>query len=415
MATFTAFPSRKCYRVRYTLTLDTIKKRRAKYAPIKSEAQTLAQRLTHLEQATRTGIASHPDIEDWIQRGWITADEADRAFVGYSETPSRTRGALDTDYDNLLRAYEEYSERNTKDAIYRKSHGVNMGRAKKVIGWFSDKHPDLASVTVRDVEQYLDSLRNHGYAPWTISHFMTVLRILLDHAVRFDMIEDNPARKVKIRQPKRVQQRRVLDRTEIDWLLEASLNYPQWINGSLPTLVRLGLYAGLRNQEMLWLKWDAIDWNQRILTIGRSCCEITGEVWVPKDHEMRRLDVKEALIRQLQEERRRQKQMDLLGPFVMPGGGGTRPEDYRQRPLSPIALQRAFKRLLKAESRLDMGCTIYSLRHTYCTMLLRKPPHGAGLDIRTVQQYMGHSDMKTTMEYLHYLEPETHPTDQLPY
>jgi site-specific recombinase XerD len=48
-------------------------------------------------------------------------------------------------------------------------------------------------------------------------------------------------------------------------------------------------------------------------------------------------------------------------------------------------------------------------------MLLRKPPHGAGLDIRTVQQYMGHSDMKTTMEYLHYLEPETHPTDQLPY
>jgi hypothetical protein len=33
MATFTAFPSRKCYRVRYTLTLDTIKKRRAKYAP----------------------------------------------------------------------------------------------------------------------------------------------------------------------------------------------------------------------------------------------------------------------------------------------------------------------------------------------------------------------------------------------
>jgi len=28
---------------------------------------------------------------------------------------------------------------------------------------------------------------------------------------------------------------------------------------------------------------------------------------------------------------------------------------------------------------------------------------------------MGHSDIKTTMEYLHYVEPEQHPTDALPY
>jgi len=28
---------------------------------------------------------------------------------------------------------------------------------------------------------------------------------------------------------------------------------------------------------------------------------------------------------------------------------------------------------------------------------------------------MGHSDIRTTMEYLHYIEPEQHPMDNLPY
>ena len=415
MAAVDPFPPRNCYRVRYTLTLDGVKKRRAKYAPTKVHAQTLAQRLGHIEQATRTGIACYSDIEDWIRRGWISPEEADATFVGYSTKISRAPATLDTEYDRMLQGYAEYSERNTKDTIYQKNHSVNMGRAKKIVAWLSDQYPNVGSMKVEDVEQYVDGLKKRGYAPWTISHYMTVLRILLDHAVRFGMIEDNPARKVKTRQPKRVRQRRILDHAEIRWLLDASLRYRQWINGSLPTLIRLGLYAGLRNQEMLWLRWDAIDWEQRIITIGQSRCEATGDTWIPKDSEMRRLDVKEALVDHLRRERQSQQHTGLLGPFVMPGGGGTRRRDYNQRPLSPIALQRAFKALTKAENRLDSGYTIYSLRHTYCTMLLRKPPDGAGLDIRTVQQRMGHSDMKTTMEYLHYLEPEAHPTDLLPY
>jgi hypothetical protein len=31
------------------------------------------------------------------------------------------------------------------------------------------------------------------------------------------------------------------------------------------------------------------------------------------------------------------------------------------------------------------------------------------------QRRMGHSDLKTTTEYLHFIEPEEHPMDKLPY
>ena len=59
---------------------------------------------------------------------------------------------------------------------------------------------------------------------------------------------------------------------------------------------------------------------------------------------------------------------------------------------------------------MDPQITVYSLRHTYATMALR-----SGVDLRTLQRRMGHSDIKTTMEYLHFIELEEHPMDKLPY
>jgi site-specific recombinase XerD len=39
--------------------------------------------------------------------------------------------------------------------------------------------------------------------------------------------------------------------------------------------------------------------------------------------------------------------------------------------------------------------TLHKFRRTYCTTLLR-----SGLDLRTVQAYMGHADLASTMRYL---------------
>ena len=161
---------------------------------------------------------------------------------------------------------------------------------------------------------------------------------------------------------------------------------------------------------MCWLKWDCIDWDQRILSIQETVCEATGETWVPKDYEARRIDVKQACIDFLRQERQRQQEAGHLGPFLLLAGRiKAQKAEEPLKPVHPTTPSKSFAKMIRDENW-DESITIYCLRHTYATMALR-----SGIDLRTLQKRMGHADLKTTMEYLHYIEPEAHPMDKLPY
>lgn len=414
MASYHPFAPRGIWRIQYVLRLPGKTVRRAKYAPTRADAQVLAHQIERLEAATRNRLAKLEEIEEWIERGWMKPQEAAACFPGFAEAARRAgriRG-LAVDFREILRRYEDYALRHSKaGSPFRKSHQNHMNLARQVVAWLEAEHPAL-ELQVQGVEDWLEDLRQR-YSSWSVYHYLTKLRLLLDQAQALGMIQENPARQVSVPMPKVTQERRILSSQEVQQLLEYSVGCRKWICGSLPTAVRLGLYAGLRDEEMCWLKWGAIDWHHRILNIQETVCEETGETWKPKDAERRRLDVKPALIEFLEGERRWQEEQKLLGPFVMPGGGWRLPDRWR-RPLTQDALSHAFAKMIK-EAGLDAAITVYSLRHTYCTSLLRPPPRGAGLDIRTVQQRMGHAELGTTMAYLHHIEPEEHPTDGLPY
>jgi integron integrase len=78
---------------------------------------------------------------------------------------------------------------------------------------------------------------------------------------------------------------------------------------------------------------------------------------------------------------------------VLRGKSGTL---YRM-PLHPTAMQRAVRKAVQA-SGLTKPATCHVFRHCFATHLLE-----AGQDIRTVQDLLGHRDVRTTMIYTHVL------------
>ena len=85
--------------------------------------------------------------------------------------------------------------------------------------------------------------------------------------------------------------------------------------------------------------------------------------------------------------------------FPAPGRGGQKmPSNNKPIPISSIQI--AFKEACK-KARIKKKVSVRHLRHSYATHLLE-----AGVNLRYVQQYLGHDDPKTTMIYTRLIKQD---------
>lgn len=144
--------------------------------------------------------------------------------------------------------------------------------------------------------------------------------------------------------------------------------------------------SGLRQGELLALRWRDVDWPARKIRVSGGMRN--GQRRTPKSTASSRAvpmaDRVGGALDRLFKASAHQGDADLV--FGHPHTG---------RPLDRSQVSKRFKRSLQRTGVREVR--FHDLRHTFGTRMA-----AAGVPIRTLQAWMGHSDIKTTMVYTHY-------------
>jgi len=162
------------------------------------------------------------------------------------------------------------------------------------------------------------------------------------------------------------------------------------------------VHTGLRQGELLGLRWSDVDLEAGKLSVTRSL-KVTADglaFGAPKNQASRRsVPLNKSVVSALRAHRLRQNEERLSvaewhdHDLVFPNRVG-RPTDHNN------LYYREFKPLLKNAGLWGQGFTFHSLRHTFATALFKQRQHP-----KIVQSLMGHASITQTMDtYSHLLE-----------
>jgi integrase len=243
------------------------------------------------------------------------------------------------------------------------------------------------------VEAYLHAKRAIGLSSKTVTNHLTFLHGLFTFAVKRRWVAVNPVGFVDRPRQARQGQRRIrfLQPVEVEALLRA---VPDDDLGQLERPLYLcAVMTGLRQGELLALKWMDVDWLARRIRVadnfprGRS-----DRADSPKSHFLRSVPMANRLGGELERHFQVSAYRDDEDLVFCHPHSGLAYDASRLRKRFDETTERAGVRRV----------TFHELRHTFGTQMA-----AAGAPLRAIQEWMGHADSSTTEIYAHYAPDAT--------
>ena len=234
--------------------------------------------------------------------------------------------------------------------------------------------PQVTSANVRSV---LLKLKTSGLSARSMANKLSALRSFFNYLLQQQKVSLNPVAGVSA--PK--QNKPLPKNLDVDSLNQLlSMQGDDLVASRDLAMMELFYASGMRLAELVSLNVQDIDFKQRqVIVTGKG----NKQRWVPFGSK-----AEQALKHWLKQ--RRLLVMDEEEPALF--------VSVRQQRISHRTVQ---KRLQHWAQQMQLSSTLHphKLRHSFATHLLQR-----GADIRTVQEQLGHSDVRTTQIYTHVIE-----------
>jgi len=266
---------------------------------------------------------------------------------------------------------------------------------KKKVGYIVDGLGDvwLQKLTPEQVQDFLQEKLDEGLSSKTVHEIHGVLRVALKKAVRWGIVSRNVCDVVD--PPV------IVSREAVPLSVEQARILVKHVRGHrLEVLLAMAVVTGMRRGELLALHWSDIDFDHRRLLVLHSVDYIAGYGYVvgkPKTAAGKRwvsipaflLDMlKQHHVQQLELRNTAKKWEDHGLVFPNLSGGYLHPGHMGEK----------FRKLLKEAGLPDIH--FHDLRHSAATILL-----GMGVNVKVVQELLGHSDISITLGVYGHLLP----------
>jgi integrase len=308
-----------------------------------------------------------------------------------------------TDRTSTLRTVAEEHHRHLEGEIRESTLADYRGYLNRhLLPFFGDV--PLDSIRVRDVEDFSRHQRTEvkqhrlnsdgspkvGLAGSTIANHVNYLHSIFEFALRREIITTNPvspAKKPKIK--KQDQDFSFLTVDQVDAVIEAVAN--DYLGSTDRALVLTAAHTGLRQGELIALRWEDLLWDQAAVRVRASVSR--GSLGDPKSVTSRRDVPMSRRVAEVLREHRAASHYATDRDFVFPHpltGNPYDPNKIRERFYAAMVTA-GFSHMIGQGGG---GIVFHSLRHTFGTQMA-----SAGAPLVAIKEWMGHADIQTTMIY----------------